>query len=824
MPFHNLCALARHGLLAFSLLTLVACGGGGSGGNSAAPPDNYNPQPHEPPPGGDNPDPDKPEPKDPDEPDPGDQACAPHQSGKLWAASSGKHKSLYDGPAPRPGPDILYWDAPRAPQLENTGVWQSPPILISGASAYRCGEFLYQDYLYDDRGANAFLPDLLESRHLSEIFSRANGTYSYPTDPVYAGNAADFVEIRVKELKDATAFRVTLNSLIDPERVAFTIAIGDSGEPRPFPHGANVSAPAEMFLTVHGYEAELRKSVSSQPIFKDGGLLNPDEGKLLKPSPVVSVDLERRQYDVRIPHEAWKPGKNPVRLAAGVGLWDKEKGEYLRPSLTRSASKPGGAGLLPRPAAFFNVAFRFNEPMPDMAIATDALLDPAWWREMKQAHALRKGDISDFHVWVDFEKLRAKVYDDMSDTPEGVPQTGPMNRIYASHFAPGQGVDFSASCFDRLSFTHSGDCHGEFLGQLQAYGVYVPEKEPPKTGYGLTLLLHSLSANFNQYLGSNHQAQLGERGRGHIVITPSGRGPDGWYVQETAADTFEVWADVARHYPLDPDVTVISGYSMGGYATFKFASRYPDLFAKAHAIVGPPGIGMWFPPGEPSGGEGSNTYYQLESLRNIPTLMWVQLLDELVPYAGTHKQAQRLDELGYRYRFDTFKTGEHLVLAIVDEYGPAVEWLGDAVVDRNPYHVSYVVNPAMDHPDTTLVGDHAYWLSGLRVRDQTRRGSIDAISLAAGLSAPEAQATTTRLGFLNGGNLYLPQPYVSKEKTWREAAPQPAHDKLRIVADNLAEVTVHPKRAGLSCNAAIEVESDGPLQVKLAGCERELMF
>src|SRR4051794_40698426 len=53
----------------------------------------------------------------------------------------------------RPGPDILYAKPPRSPQLENTGVWHAKPILVSGAQAYRDGEWLYQDYLHDDHGA-----------------------------------------------------------------------------------------------------------------------------------------------------------------------------------------------------------------------------------------------------------------------------------------------------------------------------------------------------------------------------------------------------------------------------------------------------------------------------------------------------------------------------------------------------------------------------------------------------------------------------------------------------------------------------------------------
>src|SRR5688572_13552050 len=68
-------------------------------------------------------------------------AAAPAHAAGLPSVKSGA----------RPGPDVLYAPPPRAPQLENTGPWKAAPILISGASAYRHGEFLYQDWIYDDR-------------------------------------------------------------------------------------------------------------------------------------------------------------------------------------------------------------------------------------------------------------------------------------------------------------------------------------------------------------------------------------------------------------------------------------------------------------------------------------------------------------------------------------------------------------------------------------------------------------------------------------------------------------------------------------------------
>src|SRR5437762_2452757 len=45
------------------------------------------------------------------------------------------NSSLYSGLGPRPGPEILYSEPAIAPQLENTGPWRAPPILVSGAEA-----------------------------------------------------------------------------------------------------------------------------------------------------------------------------------------------------------------------------------------------------------------------------------------------------------------------------------------------------------------------------------------------------------------------------------------------------------------------------------------------------------------------------------------------------------------------------------------------------------------------------------------------------------------------------------------------------------------
>jgi predicted esterase len=723
------------------------------------------------------------------------------------AAASADPNSLYQGPGSRPGPDILYQPLADAPQLQNTGDWSASPILVSGASAYRGGEFLYQDFLYDDSGAIGSQVQN-DPRFSGNAFSRPTGTYTYPTNTVYANNAADFVEMRVEPLADATAFRITLNTLKTggADLVASTIAIGDSTLPRPFPHGANVMAPAQLFLTVHGSTAELLDAGTGQPVGAS--------------PPSVSVDMTRRQITVLVPHASWDPTGQVVRLAAGVGLWNTAQNSYRLPSNNPSATQGGGASGLPNPPAFYNVAFRFNEPMPDVQSPT-AVSDPAWWRENAQAHALTNGDISSFFANVDFNKLAAQV-----DDESGVPQTGPINRILASHFETEQGAAFgfngSTSGFGcTTAATTTTGCQGWYRGQLQPYAIYVPEQPMPAGGYGLTLLLHSLNGNYNQFLASNNQSEFGERAPGSIVITPEGRGPDGWYYDYAGADTFEVWADVAAHYTLDPDWTAIAGYSMGGYGTYKFATQFPDLFAKAQPTVGPPALGTWAPPSDPQpGGARSNTNRMLGSVRNIPFLMWNAAQDELVPVASAQAQADSLDALGYRYEFDLFNPAEHLTLAINDEYAPAASFLGTTPVDRNPPHVTYVYNPTMDFPGVQTTAGHAYWVSGLALRSSSGTaplGTIDVRSRGFGLGDPTPSATVTGAGTLTGGASPA-IPYTSRTKTWGSAPSTPIEDRLDINATNISDVTIDATRARVSCNAQLNITSDGPLNVNMVNC------
>jgi hypothetical protein len=663
---------------------------------------------------------------------------------------------------PRPGPDILYAPPARAPQFENSGVWTAEPIRISGASAYRNGEFLYQDFLYDDQGAN--------------------GGYTYPTDPIYAANAADFVEVRLKPLAEATAVRITYNSMLDPEVVATTIAFGGtSTQLYPMPHGANTQAPGQVFVTIHG---------------ATGTIIDAATGSLLG-VPEVSVSLERRQVEVRIPHSIFDPrGQTAVRVAAATGLWDMANDRYNIPLGTASATRPGGAGSRANPTAFFNVAFRYTES--------------GTWNNSQQNSVLNPSNpsIGALFASVDFTKLAAGVTDDMLGQVGGVPQTGYMARILASHFEPQQGRGPNTSSINGRP--QPTGLVPDFPGNLQPYTLYVPNKPVPERGYGLVLRPHPCGGNYKSLVSGTTNA-IGEQGEGWLVVFPQGRGNCLWYWSESGADVFEAYADVARYYKLDPTRTASSGFSMGGYGTYKFIGQWPDLFATGVPNAGCVGAEAFWPgpPAPNASGPATLVNLMLPSYRNVPILSGNGSADVICIHTAQLTVLADLEQLGYRFEWREYPSSH---ANVINDQGVADHLGATSPIDRNPPHVTYVYNLKASETTFGLNADHAYWLSGLKLRDESGSapvGKIDVRSHGFGVGDPPALQTQP----------IATTGYTGFRKDWGDAPAEPIENRLDIVAQNISAVTIHPERARVDCDVVLNIQSDGPITVTLAGCE-----
>lgn len=175
---------------------------------------------------------------------------------------------------------------------------------------------------------------------------------------------------------------------------------------------------------------------------------------------------------------------------------------------------------------------------------------------------------------------------------------------------------------------------------------------------------------------------------------------------------------------------------------------------------------------------------------------------------------------GLRFEEDLFVTADHLTLAANDEFTPGADFLGTQTVDLNPARVSYVVDATEDSSE--VVADHAYWISGLRPRHKGN-AIVDVLSKAFGRGIAPVDPVEQGAGALTGGEIPA-LAYVSRSQSWGEAPKKPADDVLTIDGKNLAAMTIDVERARVTCDVTLDVHTDGPLAVTLAGCGKTLSF
>ena len=112
------------------------------------------------------------------------------------------------------------------------------------------------------------------------------------------------------------------------------------------------------------------------------------------------------------------------------------------------------------------------------------------------------------------------------------------------------------------------------------------------------------------------------------------------------------------------------------------------------------------------------------------------------------------------------------------------------------------------------MGDHAYWVSGITARDPKATGTIDARSDAFGVADPKPVVASPSAGTLDGGT-HGPMPFVRREQTWTDAPATAPADRLVVDAKNVSAAVVDARRARLSCAPALDVTSDGPLDLRI---------
>jgi pimeloyl-ACP methyl ester carboxylesterase len=641
-----------------------------------------------------------------------------------------------------------------------------------GAGRIAGGALFWTDFLYDDHGAMGLpVGDL-------KIQAPPRGTYIYPDGPA-ARNGADIFRVAIGLTETHTWWRIDWNTLLDASVpiALFTFdterAAAMSGE---WPLGAGVrSAGIDLALLVSGSGAQLMDLTTQ--------VVTPVE---------YSVDMQSRSFLAQVPRSLVEPtGSWAVRLAAGLA---NGAGDGF-------ADVPALHGALHGQPNVYNVAFRTNAQEPPHL---------NFWSDSAQAAALTSGDVSKFSIAVGWDRLAAR-----ETTAEPV-ITGPSTRWYVSSIELGQGVTTD----DILS------TKPQFLGRVQPYSVCLPSTYMPGRPLPVTLLLHSLALGQNQFAAIDPDL-LNEvcEGRDAVVVTPLARGPSTWYFDTGELDVWEVWSRVAEQLGTDPNRTVVSGYSMGGYAAYKFGLTYPEVFAQAVVLAGPPVCGVRLIPHvdipadldlDSHCAREGDTWKLLVNARWLPYVIAHGLVDELVPFASAAEQVLELDRLGYRHRFTVYPLEDHIAWVLQDKFEDPIKHMGTGLRQADPGHITFAWYPQLVRADLGIGPDQVWWLSELTADPAvtSRRGAIAEVDARSYARPDPTHTIRHRRGVVPH---FDPTPGLYSELFWQVGPPVGALPYLTLRLTGVASLAVDVKRAGLASlpSSTITVATDTATQITL---------
>jgi predicted esterase len=686
--------------------------------------------------------------------------------------------------APQGMPDGVPPAALRAePTLPIPSGWSFPDRFprTSGTGRYAQGAFEWTDYLYDDHGAFG-----ATVRPPVTGLAPPRGTYVYPAGAAH-NNGADLFRIGVAIDGNSSVWRVDWTTLDNPDLPIVAFAVDADGNTAT---GAS-SWGAGSGLTSNGIDHVL--VISSRGAWVTD-VVTQRTTSIGATAVTVDHDPTRAMgsFVARVPASALPAltGRWTIRAASGLASAD---GRNFAPV-------PATNGALPGQPAVYDLGF---DPLANEPAAQNS------WMENTQAQALATGNAGAFAAVVDWGALSRG-----ANTPEPL-VAGPSNRWYVSAIEVGKGVVPDASA--------AQDLRPNFLGRVQPYAVYVPRGYNPATPTPLTWMLHSLGVQHNQYISINPKfVQQACEARGSICATTLGRGPDGWYYDEAELDFWQVWHSLATTYRLDPDRTVLSGYSMGGWATYKLGLSYPDLFAKAVVVAGPQVCGIriegtiagYGGPG-PCTDEG-RTAPLLGNATNLPYYIAQGGVDELVPASGALEQARGMMALGLRVRFELFPTQDHLAWAASDLFASPAANMNQLSRTRSPHAVSLTWYPALVRADYGIGTSGAYWVRAVGAR-QSGPGvtaQVDATSDAipstrVGLVKTQGPVVTTDTPPLLG---------AYQQQAWQTGPPASPTARVDMRLVNVGSATLQLARAGLRAGepGTVTLQTDGATALTLA--------
>jgi predicted esterase len=446
------------------------------------------------------------------------------------------------------------------------------------------------------------------------------------------------------------------------------------------------------------------------------------------------------------------------------------------------------------------------------------------FRSEAQRAAIDSGDLDGFFADVSFLTLQSGTVEPLPSEP------GIYDRVYRSCQDLGLGY---------------GAVFPTYRGRWQPYILYIPDSYRHGQPAPLILMLHALGQTHFQYLAGGFLPQIGGE-LGALVITPLALGTDGWYWDEALVDTLDAWVDVDGHYSVDRDQVYVTGYSMGGYGTYRLTTLFPELLAAAVTWVGPPAYQYWPYPSEPiptgARQQPGKTTEMVENVAYVPTYIIAGSADMLVPVSGVDYHASRYAALGYEYRYAQHEEMGHLVYPSHNDYSRERDWLSGRQRVIDPPQVILRIRPGAwvtsDRPpdeQTAILGhlrelltelsghlDGAYWVSSVVTTvtgdafstvDLTSQGKAARVPIV----TPIGPDTIT--GF--GNPAYPGTTYVLRGND-RAFDLAPVENRLAGSLNGVSELTVDLDRAGLSyVDLDFDISVDREVTLRLISGETE---
>ena len=744
------------------------------------------------------------------------------------------------------------------------GDWSATATGINGTGRHDAGEYVWTDYPFDDSGTG-------ELRYPGE--REAGTARDGAIDAVsarmarYGGNAADVVELRVAA-DDANLYAlVRLNFLnaVDSTVVGLGLDLDVDATTgfSEWPLGARLDTDGmELFVTAHGTCGVVTTAAGNQAIDAAGG--------------AVRVDTTHNVMEIAVPRTLLG-GAGEVRLVGGAGLWNATAGQWIQPVTggvnANSTDGVNGARTAEDPAVF-NLLFRGDEPLfdPNNVLSTGSG-EPTSRRVFqvtRQIEVLNTGTTGGYGVTLSLDRLQ----------PGGDADPLPVRR--------GDDVAFTRQYRSRLDLEGLLFIGNQlvYLSRYQPYAVHVPdcfEAGCPSWPGGPDGRA-PLAMNFHGGDGSHVNQVEAEAGArvaagladavGAVTAAPLGRGRrQPWWRGPGELDVLEMIEDVERVYGTDPERRLAMGASLGGYATVRFGSLYPDLWAGA-APHCPATYENSASSRAPGGEVPESQTFTIEpvvpSMLNVPFRQTSGTGDPLVRIASGHRLRDAALGAGLDVWYTEYPNSSHCFLV------PAIAggWMKNHVPEMaellrrgrvtSPTRVRYVVDARHYPAGPEVIGVHdlrdlgvryqgAYWVSGVRVRPEIEEeatglgrlvagnslggpgpevtASIDVTSHARGAASLATESCGDSVGLAGvegggnptaladeGGSTGLmwnnPNHWICQAQLW-SGDPAPALD---LAVRNLAAATVDLVGAGVQGpGLVVRATGDGPFSLVLTG-------